>query len=112
MKEKYKKYMPTCVVLFVLFLIYKYWDDATHFVGLVLHAANALFIGMVIAFIVNIPMTAIERIINKIDVFRKEVLDIVRSDSGETMVCELNVQFFPLSKEKESKSVKDGEDAK
>jgi uncharacterized protein (TIGR02147 family) len=60
----------------------------------------------------SVSAEGLERIINKIDVFRKEVLDIVRSDSGETMVCELNVQFFPLSKEKESKSVKDGEDAK
>ena len=43
----------------------------------------------------------VERIIRKIDVFRKEVLDIVRSDSKESMICELNVQFFPLSKELE-----------
>ncbi len=65
MKEKYKKYMPTCVVIFVLFLIYKYWDSAISFVGMVLEAGRGLFIGMGIAFIVNIPMSAIERIINK-----------------------------------------------
>ena len=27
-------------------------------------------------------------------------MDIVRSDEGESMVCELNIQFFPMSKEK------------
>jgi hypothetical protein len=42
----------------------------------------------------------LERIISKIDLFRKEIVDIVRSDEGESMVCELNIQFFPLSKEK------------
>ncbi|MCK9181471.1 MAG: TIGR02147 family protein [Fibrobacteraceae bacterium] len=46
------------------------------------------------------PM-GLERIIHKIDMFRKEVVDIVRSDDKESMVCELNIQFFPLSKEKE-----------
>ncbi|MCF0214884.1 MAG: TIGR02147 family protein [Fibrobacteraceae bacterium] len=51
----------------------------------------------------SVSAEGLERIINKIDVFRKEIVDIVRSDEGETMVCELNVQFFPLSKEKETK---------
>lgn len=49
----------------------------------------------------SVSAEGLERIIRKIDMFRKEVLDIVRSDSGESMICELNVQFFPLSKEKE-----------
>ena len=40
------------------------------------------------------------RIISKIDLFRKEIVDIIRSDEGESMVCEMNIQFFPLSKEK------------
>lgn len=44
----------------------------------------------------------LERIIHKIDTFRKEVVDIVRSDERETMICELNIQFFPLSKELEN----------
>lgn len=46
------------------------------------------------------PM-GLERIIHKIDIFRREVIDIVRSDESETLVCQLNIQFFPLSKEKE-----------
>lgn len=49
----------------------------------------------------SVSPEGVERIIRKIDVFRKEVLDIVRSDSKESMICELNVQFFPLSKELE-----------
>ncbi len=44
----------------------------------------------------------LERIINKIDIFRREIIDIVRSDEGERLVCQMNIQFFPLSKEKES----------
>ncbi len=48
----------------------------------------------------SVSAEGLERIIRKIDMFRKEVVDIVRSDEGETMVCELNVQFFPLSKER------------
>ena len=51
----------------------------------------------------SVSAKGLERIINKIDLFRKEILDIVRSDEGESMICELNVQFFPLSKEKEAK---------
>ena len=48
----------------------------------------------------SISAQGLERIISKIDLFRKEILDIVRSDEGESMVCELNIQFFPISKEK------------
>ena len=48
----------------------------------------------------SVSAQGLERIISKIDLFRKEVVDIVRSDEGESMVCEMNIQFFPLSKEK------------
>lgn len=47
----------------------------------------------------SVSAEGMERIIRKIDMFRKEIIDIVRSDEGESMVCELNIQFFPLSKE-------------
>ncbi len=40
------------------------------------------------------------RVHQKIEAFQKEILDIVQSDEGETMVCELNVQFFPMSEER------------
>ena len=48
----------------------------------------------------SVSAAGLERIIRKIDMFQKEILDIVTSDSGETMLCELNVQFFPISKER------------
>lgn len=51
----------------------------------------------------SVSAKGLERIINKIDMFRKEILDIVRADEGESMICEMNIQFFPLSKEKEVK---------
>lgn len=48
----------------------------------------------------SVSAEGLERIISKIDLFRKEVVDIVRSDEGESMVAQMNIQFFPLSKEK------------
>ena len=52
----------------------------------------------------SVSAAGLERIIRKIDMFQKEILDIVTSDSGETMLCELNVQFFPISKERTDRS--------
>ena len=52
----------------------------------------------------SVSAEGLERIIHKIDTFRKEVVDIVRSDDKESMICELNIQFFPLSKEREDAS--------
>ncbi len=48
----------------------------------------------------SVSPEGLERIISKIDLFRKEIVDIIRSDEGEAMVCQMNIQFFPLSKEK------------
>jgi uncharacterized protein (TIGR02147 family) len=47
----------------------------------------------------SVSAMGLERIIHKIDTFRKEVIDIVRSDEKEAAVYQLNVQFYPLSKE-------------
>ncbi len=60
----------------------------------------------------SVSAEGLERIIHKIDMFRKEVVEIVRSDEGESMVCELNIQFFPLSKEHVAKedTTLEGED--
>ena len=52
----------------------------------------------------SVSPAGLERIIRKIDMFQKEILDIVQSDSGENMLCELNVQFFPISKERTRES--------
>lgn len=51
----------------------------------------------------SVSAMGLERIIHKIDAFRREIIDIVRSDESETQICQLNVQFFPLSKELEKK---------
>ena len=48
----------------------------------------------------SVSAEGLERIISKIDLFRKEIVDIIRSDEGESMVCQMNIQFFPVSKEK------------
>ncbi len=50
---------------------------------------------------VSVSSTGVERISRKIDIFRKEIVDIVQSDSDENQVYQFNVQFFPLSKERE-----------
>lgn len=47
----------------------------------------------------SVSATGLERIIRKIDEFRREVVEIARSDEGESIVAQLNVQFFPLSQE-------------
>ncbi len=49
----------------------------------------------------SISDEGLKRIRGKVDAFRSEVLNIVRSDSGENKVCQFNVQFFPLSENKE-----------
>jgi len=49
----------------------------------------------------SVSPQGLERIIRKIDIFRKEIIDIVSADENEKLVCQLNIQFFPLSKEKE-----------
>lgn len=41
-----------------------------------------------------------KRLSLKIDSFFREVHNLVRSDEGMNRVCQLNVQYFPLSKEK------------
>lgn len=41
-----------------------------------------------------------KRLSIKIDSFFKEVFNLVRSDEGMNRVCQLNVQYFPISKEK------------
>ncbi|MGL1904261.1 MAG: TIGR02147 family protein [Fibrobacterales bacterium] len=49
----------------------------------------------------SISEEGVQRLIHKIDVFRKEAIEIVRADTNENQVYHLNVQFFPISKEAE-----------
>ena len=45
----------------------------------------------------SISPMGLQRIINKIDDFRREIIEIVRSDEDESVIAHLNIQFFPLS---------------
>ena len=64
--HKLKPYIPPCVMILIMFVIFKYWDSAWNFIGLAFSAASGLILGMVIAFLVNIIMSTYERGINKL----------------------------------------------
>ena len=55
MKEV-KKYLPAGFVVFLLYLVYLYWKPLIGFIGTILGAATPLFIGLIIAYIVNVVM--------------------------------------------------------
>ena len=63
---KAKRYIPICICVLVMFVIFKYWDSAVNFIGLFLSASSGLIVGMIIAFLVNIIMTAYENGLNKL----------------------------------------------
>ncbi len=48
----------------------------------------------------SISDEGLKRIKSKVDSFRNEILNIVRSDSGENRVAQFNVQFFPVTNKK------------
>ncbi len=64
--HKLKPYIPPCVMILIMFVIFKYWDAACNFLGLFLHAAAGLIIGMIIAFLVNIIMSTYEKGLTKL----------------------------------------------
>jgi uncharacterized protein (TIGR02147 family) len=45
-----------------------------------------------------------ERLIQKISQFQKEIQELVLSDSDENQVCQLNIQFFPITQELEKEN--------
>lgn len=61
MKLEWKTCIRVAVTIFVLFLAIRYWDVAMGLVGIVLGAAFPLFLGAVIAYVVNILMSLYER---------------------------------------------------
>lgn len=61
MKLDWKTCIRVAVTIFVLFLAIRYWDVAMGLVGIVLGAAFPLFLGAVIAYVVNILMSLYER---------------------------------------------------
>lgn len=58
---KWKNCFRVCVSIFVLFLCCTYWESATGFLAKLLSAATPLFIGLAIAYVLNILMSFYER---------------------------------------------------
>ena len=58
---KWKNCFRVCVSIFVLFLCCTYWESAAEFLAKLLSAATPLFIGLAIAYVLNILMSFYER---------------------------------------------------
>lgn len=56
MKKEIKKYAALGIVLFVLFLLINYWEKISGISSVIMYAITPLIGGIVIAYIVNIPM--------------------------------------------------------
>lgn len=65
MELKWKSCLRIGVTVMVLFLLTHYWTACMDAAGIALGAAMPLFLGCVIAYIVNIPMTFIEKGLRK-----------------------------------------------
>lgn len=65
MELKWKSCLRIGVTVMVLFLLTHYWTACMNVAGIALGAAAPLFLGCVIAYIVNIPMTFIENFLRK-----------------------------------------------
>ena len=65
MELKWKSCLRAGVTVTVLFLMIHYWTAFTSVAGIALGAAMPLFLGCIIAYIVNIPMTFIEKGLRK-----------------------------------------------
>lgn len=65
MELKWKSCLRIGVTVMVLFLLTHYWTACMNVAGVALGAAMPLFLGCVIAYIVNIPMTFIEKGLRK-----------------------------------------------
>lgn len=61
MNTKQKTYLGWGVTAFLLFLAIYYWEAFTRIAGVAFSAASPLLVGCVIAYIVNILMSAYER---------------------------------------------------
>ncbi len=59
-KEDFIKWIPLAVVAFVTFLCIYYWQSAVDFISLLLGAASGIFLGLIMAFLVNILMSGYE----------------------------------------------------
>ena len=64
--HKLKPYIPVCILILIMFVIFKYWDSAIGFIKLFISASNGLIIGLIIAFLVNIIMCSYENGLNRL----------------------------------------------
>ncbi len=67
MELKWKSCLRAGVTVMVLYLMIHYWIAFTSVAGIALGAAMPLFLGCIIAYIVNIPMSFIEKGLRKFD---------------------------------------------
>ena len=63
MKEEIKRLRLYGVAVLIVWLVIHYWDMAIGFLTLLLQAASPIMLGIVMAFVINIPMGALERLI-------------------------------------------------
>lgn len=63
--QAWKKYIPLCISLFLLFLAVRYWDSAVNLFALALDAATPLLLGLVLAYLLNIIMSFYEKVLLK-----------------------------------------------
>ena len=61
MQLEWKQCFKVGVTVFLLFLLVHYWEKMMSAAGLVVGAATPIFIGLVIAYIINILMSFYER---------------------------------------------------
>lgn len=65
MELKWKSCLRAGVTVMILFLMIHYWTAFVSVAGVALGAAAPLFLGCIIAYIVNIPMTFIEKFLQR-----------------------------------------------
>ena len=57
----WKTCMRVALSVLLIFLVIRYWEYAEHFIGLLLGGMLAIFAGLVIAYVINIPLRFFER---------------------------------------------------
>ena len=86
MQLEWKQCFKAGVTVFLLFLLVHYWEKVMSAAGLVIEAATPIFIGLVIAYIINILMSFYERYY-----FKKSTHPVVLK--AKTPVCLLLAIF-------------------
>lgn len=61
MKLSWKTCIKICICVFVLFLVYTYWENISGLAAVLISSAGTLFVGACLAYVVNILMSFYER---------------------------------------------------